>query len=183
MNLLKILGHLFLVIVFFLLEAAFLNGMGFWWNYFSPLLLSVIWLSFVDSKWRLIYILAGGGLLDLYEGTFGLTIMIFLSVSYIIIILKNFIAVTERMGQFMAFSAIGLVFGFFAPYFVSWLDLKTVNLWPDFSWSNVHFLFSWSRIVGGLSLNLFVLWLIGNYYFKKTKIGPGLSQRFKERAI
>ncbi len=155
-----------IIIFFFLFQGSFLSIVSIFLN---PLIIAVIWLSFIDSKWLWWFVILGGGLLDLQQGLIGVNLATFILIASLVIYLRTRIAITGRFTQFFAISLLSLAIGVICQFFLRWLGLKLITDWLVASFVSQGFFITLSQMVQGVVVNFFVL-LIFYILFRRRLI-------------
>jgi hypothetical protein len=158
------------VIVVWLIQTSFLSASHSFLSSWNLIVSLVIWLSFVSSPYWWIAASAGGFLLDLQQGIFGLNLLTLVCVALIVIYLRKHIATTGRISQFTLITLVSLFMNMLIFYILSWLFSKFngpefFNNWLIFGLVNLG-----KKIIFDLILNTAILSFIYTLYLRKIKL-------------
>ena len=151
-NILIALTWLFL----FLLQVSFMAGTGDLWSAINLLVIAVIGLGYLGSRWSLAAVEAGA-LLDIIS---------FFLLAHFVYFFKKKIITSDKLGYFIILAAVALLYWAFWQVFLTWIFTGLNSNWHLAGQSAVMALFTPRDVFQFILINFF-LSMIFHFIFKR----------------
>ena len=160
-NILIALTWLFL----FLLQVSFMAGTGDLWSAINLLVIAVIGLGYLGSRWSLAAVEAGA-LLDMQQGLWGVNLISFFLLAHFVYFFKKKIITSDKLGYFIILAAVALLYWAFWQVFLTWIFTGLNSNWHLAGQSAVMALFTPRDVFQFILINFF-LSMIFYFIFKR----------------
>ena len=152
--------------VLFLIQTSLLPATNTFLSSINILVITVIWLSYIGSKWSLFIAFVGGLLLDIQLNLMGVNLLSFLLLITFIYFFKKKFITSDRFTYFISLSIISLCYLIILEVVWSWIFIGLFEGWNLVNRSEIKTLFHFDNIWQFVFIN-FVFLAIIYLLFKK----------------